>query len=202
MDSNPPELDRLFRLFSWMEDQASPAWWGSVVSLQGERVGEAQKQLIHAGLQPGEAWDRLRADIFFLFMAIHHVVRYVRHFKELSGDRRLEAAEQRFLEKTPHSKEIRDFLEHLDEYAIGAGRMHQRGQLDSRERSLQISIPDTRKPEGELFVWLGEWLVPVKAAAQAAIDLAGALAEVHRGELDGTMRRLTAKYGVALPADQ
>lgn len=53
------------------------------------------------------------ADIFFLFVAIQHVFRYVEQFKDLSDEERLEAAEQRFLQETPHSKDVRDFLEHL-----------------------------------------------------------------------------------------
>lgn len=179
-ESDPGELDRLFRLFSWMDDQASPKWWGDVVRLQRERVGQAQLDLIDAGLGPSEPWDRMRADIFFLFVATQHVFRYVEHFKDLSGDERLEAAEQRFLQKTPHSKDVRDFLEHLDEYAIGAGRMHMKEQLDPRDRSLQVSMPDSRQADDEVFVMLGERLIPVKTAAHAAVKLADTLAEVHR----------------------
>jgi hypothetical protein len=46
---------------------------------------------------------------------------------------------------------------------------------------------------------LGEELIPVKAAAHAAMKLADALSEVHREELDRTFRMLTERYGVRLP---
>jgi hypothetical protein len=190
------ELDRLWRLFSWMEDEASPGWWGGVVRLQRERVGAALRDFLAAGLAPGEPWDRLRADIHLLFVAIRHVGVYVRHFRELSDDPRLAAAEDEFLRLAGNAKDLRDFLEHLDEYAIGAGLMHLSGELDHRRRGVWLLMPEGGgRWDDEITVVLGEKLVPVKTAAHAAMALADALAEVHREEFDRTIRLLEEAYG-------
>jgi hypothetical protein len=194
----PPteELDRLWRLFSWMDEEASPGWWGGVVRLQRERVGAAQREFLAGGLAPGEPWDRLRADIHVLLVAVRHVWVYLRHFKELSDNPRLVEAERDFMRLAPHAKELRDFLEHLDEYAIGAGRMHKSGALDRRNRGVQLLMPEGGgQADDEITVVLGKRLVPVKTAAHAAMALADALAEVHREELDKTMRVLEGTYG-------
>lgn len=195
----PEELDRLWRLFSWMEGEASPGWWGGVVRLQRERVGTAQRDFLAAGRALGEPWDRLRADIHLLFVAIRHVWVYVRRFKELSDNPRLAEAERDFLRLAPHAKDLRDFLEHLDEYAVGAGHMHTSGALDRRDRSVGLLMPEGGgQPDDEVTVVLGERLVPVKTAAHAAMALADALADVHREELDKTMRVLEEAYGRSL----
>jgi len=63
-------------------------------------------------------------------------------------------------------------------------------------------------PEGggawddEITVALGEMLVPVKTAAHAAMTLADQLAQIHREELDKTLKALEMRYGADLrPGD-
>jgi hypothetical protein len=129
-------------------------------------------------------------------VAIRHVWVYVRRFKELSDDPRLAEAERDFLRLAPHAKDLRDFLEHLDEYAVGAGRMHTSGALDRTDRTVQLLMPEGGgQPDDEITVVLGERFVPVKTAAHAAMALADALAKIHREELDTTMRVLEETYG-------
>jgi hypothetical protein len=184
------ELDRLNRLFSWMQGESSPAWWRDVVRLQRKRVGDDLKGFIDAGRGPSPAFDRLRSDTYMLFMAIRHVFRYAERFAELSDDPRLSSATAEFLRLAPHAKDLRDFLEHLDEYAVGEGHMHRAGRLDSRDREIHFLLPEECQWDDEIVVQVGENLAPVKTAAHAAMKLAETLVEVQNDEL--------AKYPDAL----
>jgi hypothetical protein len=176
------EIERLRRLLTWMRGESSPQWWRTVVRLQRARVDQDLKDYVDDGRVEGDSFDRLRADVYMLFMAIRHVYRYAERLGELSRDPRIDRARQKFLRKAPEAKNLRDFLEHLDEYAIGEGRMQRKKQLDQSHKSVAFVLGEQIQPEDEIFVVLGQNFVPVKTAAHAATELAERLTEVQHDE--------------------
>jgi hypothetical protein len=186
------EVKRLQRLFAWSEGESSPAWWGDVVGLQRGRVGQDLRDYIAEGRTEGDSFDRLRSNIYMLFMAIRHVFRYAERFDELSDDPRIDRARQKFLRKAPEAKNLRDFLEHLDEYAIGEGRMQRQERMDPRHKKLMFALGDQIQEEDEVFVVLGNDFVPVKTAAHAAMELADRLTEVQQDEMRAFRNALPA----------
>lgn len=181
-DVSLAELERLRRLVSWMNGESSPEWWRKVVVLQRTRIGQDLRDYIDEGRTEGDSFDRLRADVYMLFMAIRHVYRYAERFEEFSDDPRVDRAREKFLRKAPEAKNLRDFLEHLDEYAIGEGRMQRRKELDERDGSVAFVLGEEIEAQDEIYVVLGHNFVPVKTAAHAAIELAERLSEIQHDE--------------------
>jgi hypothetical protein len=68
---------------------------------------------------------------------------------------------------------FRDFLAHLDEYAIGAGRR----SLPSPAEGFHVTSADPSDPEAELTLNFGGCAMPLHATTNAFVSVADALDE-------------------------
>jgi len=119
------------------------------------------------------AFGRLRIETHFLLVAIRHVLRCYRRSASATGAVELEAAGAAFDVRVPEAKNFRDVLEHIDQYAVGEGRL-QADDPEAQRFGLRVDF-DTADPSGHVTLLMGERSLPVKDAALAAIDLAAAV---------------------------
>jgi hypothetical protein len=122
-------------------------------------------------------YNQQEADCHFLLISIRHILRLARGHRE---DPRVAQAHDTFLKTFPQSENLRNILEHLDEYERGEGKLQRLGGgVDQDDRSVFIRS-DADDPEGEIYYHFGFGIdVPLKAAAKAAVELAGLLEKVE-----------------------
>lgn len=165
---------------------ASPGFWRAVVATQIERIEEEQARLVESTSPGADPFDfreaiaergPIQADTHFLLIAVRHVLRYHAQYLKLTNDQRLIDAEASFNAAIPHVTVLRNVLEHLDEYAVGEGRLQRDGEVaDHAAPALHFQSPDDAAAEIELR--LADRSVPLKATARATIRLAGLLIQV------------------------
>lgn len=122
-------------------------------------------------------YNQQEADCHFLFIAIRNLLRVS---AKLSGDHRVARADRAFQTAFPHAEKLRNILEHLHDYEEGRGRLQTSGGgLEPDDRGIFIRF-DADDPDAEIFYHFGIGIdVPLKAAAEAAVELAGLLEAVN-----------------------
>jgi hypothetical protein len=83
-------------------------------------------------------------------------------------------ARRAFASQVPEVKTFRDFFEHLDQYAIGEGRLQTLGRMDADVRGA-VAYMSPGSVTGEIWLVLGDLNLPVKEAARASLVFADAL---------------------------
>jgi hypothetical protein len=150
-----PNLE-LFRRFGW--GALSPRHWAAAAERQRERLQAAHEALLSdaGGIDEQDVLVRqMHVDTHFLLIAARHIQRALDRYRELLDDPRVERIWLDFVVAFPEAKRLRDVLEHLDEYALGAGRLHRSGELPQAHTFPKLPID--HDPIGEIYVVLGEW---------------------------------------------
>ena len=157
----------------------SPAFWRGVVELQYDRLRTANAaSAVHdwprkypiaardAFAVANIGWAAGRyVEALLLLTAIRRLELVAARIGAHTGDEAIAAALVRFREDGPHAKDLRDVLEHLDEYAVGQGRHPRTGA--------QVHWwPRIGQDVGRTFATIGELHVDLDAAAAAALELA------------------------------
>ena len=158
-----------------MTGQASPGFWRQAIARQSERI-EVGQQLVLEAFNDGrpvaiEEHQRVMADVHFLLIAVRQILRYLDRLRDLTGDPQLVDADSEVRAAMPHVKDARDILEHLDEYAIGLGRLQLSGQVDVKDPLPKLSYRSSTDSKGELDLRLAERIIPLKATTRATINL-------------------------------
>jgi hypothetical protein len=116
------------------------------------------------------------------------VLRYADHYEEnltSESSRQLAAlARAWFDQEAPNTKTARDLLEHIDQYAIGAGRI----ELPSPDRWGEIRFVDDQTLEGllgEVTYDFGGVRAELNRLGEAAIHLAAVLHSLWQAEVLG-----------------
>jgi hypothetical protein len=100
-----------------------------------------------------------------LLTAVRRLELVAMRIAQHSGDEALAGALVRFRDDVPDAKDLRDVLEHLDEYAVGQGRA-------ARTGAQGLWWPRIGHDHGRTFATIGELHVDLDAAAAAAVELA------------------------------
>jgi hypothetical protein len=181
------ELDPL-RVFTSTIRHHSPGFWGAAVRLQLARVEEAQavvlaeKRAAEEGDTPRQAWLRegvaffhtQNADAHFLLVAMRNVLRSAD--RAAQDDHDIAAATSAFYREFPDVHDLRDMLEHLDEYAIGQGKLQRAGRVSADNRGPHLLYHSDSDHAAEIEIRFGaERRVPLKAAALSIARLADRL---------------------------
>jgi len=138
--------------------------WAAAVEVQRARIGDRSAT---------EAVNQL--DAIFFAIAVRNVLRAAEWAKKLlpaDVGREIE----RFEERVPRAQDVRDVLEHFDEYLQGTGKLQRQGK---------ISNPTTFyvRYEDEFLLHLADDLeLDVQSAAHAASHLADAVASLLTGQ--------------------
>jgi hypothetical protein len=148
-----PNPDTLIRWGAWVH-----VWWTAAIR-QAERIKDA-------------SFDEMQPDVFLFVQALNNLVRGATRILGANHD-----AVQTFNSAHPGLKDLRNMVEHFDEYAAGDGR-----------RSLPSGTPFeaffSRSAEPDFFhvgVFLADQYLDVSLAKQAGDALAmEALTAVHR----------------------
>src|SRR4051812_15264010 len=114
----------------------------------------------------------IRGDSHFFLVAVGGLLRLARRYRELTGDARVSNGEARFSAAVGDAKDLRDVLEHIEDYAIGEGNLQREGKIPK----VNDSLPDVHLADGdptsEIELVFAGMAVPVKRAAAAAFELA------------------------------
>lgn len=173
--------------------------WASCIKLQSSRVEDSWQryvdvfQLYATGGAAGRTDDEQRADlearalyymdVYFLVLAIRSVVRIHEAIASRLADSRLQSAGTAFSRSVPTAKAFRDLYEHIDEYAVGRGRLQR-----SRVHKDMFPFPHSVSLEG-LVVSYGDMRLDLATAAQAAIDLADKTCQAWVDAVNSSARR-------------
>jgi hypothetical protein len=110
---------------------AGVAQWTKAVERQLQRVRDANyRHRLHHSPNEAEKQEQpdaeaeLHAEVYFLSLAIRRVVVFSRAVAELVDDTRLNEALHEFEARSPQTKDLRDFYEHLEEYLLDSPSKH------------------------------------------------------------------------------
>ncbi|HET7120137.1 MAG TPA: hypothetical protein VFI17_02660 [Solirubrobacterales bacterium] len=122
-------------------------------------------------------YNQQEADCHFLLVAIRNLLRVS---ERLRDDQRVAQADRAFQAAFPHAEKLRNILEHLHDYEEGKGKLQvSGGELEPSDRGIFIRF-DADDSDAEIYYHFGIGVdVPLKAAAEAAVELAGLLEEVN-----------------------
>jgi hypothetical protein len=202
MATSPPKLTSTQKLTIHGFGASSPGYWGKVVELQIARIRGHQHDFYEwaAAARRGEAvaerldetWTqlaypwRIGLDANYLLYGARNVLRYADHYEEnLSSPgykQQVQAARAWFDAAEPHAKRMRDVIEHIDEYAIGAGRH----ELPNPGNWGVVAFVDDETPEGllgEVTYDFGGLVIPLHRLAENAIFLAKVLHGLWEAEV-------------------
>jgi len=178
---------------------AGVSLWRSAVELQLERVREANyRHRLHSSpnenekIEAPEAEGQLHADVYFLALAIRRLLRFQEAFAAQVDDPRLRAARARFDAAAPEVKQLRDLLEHLDEYL-----------LDLPSKYVKVAgrtapVLHLRWDSDNVVISIGELWVDITGAGVAAVELGRKSEALWDEHLDRVKREAPSK---PLPAD-
>jgi len=144
-------------------------WWAGT-ALQHRRLSEATS--------PAHAM----ADVSMLVLALRNLLRAAYLAEKACPDGRIRAAILRFEARLPGLTEIRDVLEHFDEYAEGSGRFQKR-EPDQPPGNL---IPRVALPPGGFLLKVGPHVLGAGATGLASDDLARTVIQALREALAGS----------------
>jgi hypothetical protein len=160
----------------------SPRFWGKALRLQDERLAATYQEVTKAprgSEERADAFDRLHLEAHFLLIALAHMLRLLEAFANALDDDHIKAIRDDFRKGAPWIKNFRDVLEHLDEYEGGKGKLRKLGEIDDRAVMVLTFGPFERP--FEVVAQLGQWRLPLRAAAETGqrlgLLLAGAWEE-------------------------
>lgn len=171
-------------------EELAPADWAAAIREQWSRV-QKERVLIWAAAdgkvefdQGMEASRRLRFEGHFLVAAIRQLLRSQEAHLRVTGDQRLRDARAAFDAAVPDAKDFRDFLEHLDEYALGTGKLQRSGDVSEEPN---FAIVATR-PGGPVRLQFDERELDLGEAAEAALRLADVTQQVWSDSLTAFLK--------------
>jgi hypothetical protein len=131
---------------------------------------------------------RIGLDANYLLYGARNVLRYADHYEQnlasLGYKQQVQAALAWFDTVEPNAKLARDVLEHIDEYAIGAGRH----PLPNPDNWGVVSFGDDETPEGllgEVTYDIGGLVLPLHRLAENSMFLANVLHGLWNAEVIG-----------------
>lgn len=144
--------------------------WSQAVQIQASRI-------LMDGPWPASGEQTRQADCYLFLVALRDVRRAAALVGRQSGLQAVSDAVEAFDSEMPHVTNLRDVLEHFDDYAIGEGRLA-KGQVPFiwYERGINtysLHVGMSRGPH--------HLTVEVRAAAEAADRLADAIRAAHTG---------------------
>jgi hypothetical protein len=169
-------------------------------SIQDELVRHEKAREDHAANTADlQAWERFHGSALLLVVAVDQVLAFERRVRSLTGDAELAKARARFDAVGPDAEELRDLVAHLDAYAVGQGR-----------RQTGRAMPPLAEEHLETFLYwgngggtelrLGDKQVNLRAAANAAVELAQVVERVRAKHLQITEQKANAamrrRYGL------
>ena len=117
-----------------------------------------------------------------LVVAIDQVLAFERRVSSLTNDPELVEARARFDAIAGDTEDLRDFVAHLDAYAVGEG-FRQTGKREPPIREKYVSRLIYWGDGGGTNLTLGDKWMNLRTAAPAAIDLAGVVERVRAKHL-------------------
>jgi hypothetical protein len=132
------------------------------------------------------------------------VLAFEHRVRKLTGDGELAKARASFDAAYPMVNRLRDYIAHLDDYAVGDGRL----------QTVSPAVLDDKYPSpllgwvqyGSTFLTIGDAQVMVEDAARRAIELAEVVERVRERHLErvereanAELRRRAKEHGAELP---
>jgi hypothetical protein len=152
---------------------------------------EAARERYAANTADLEAWERLHGSALMLVMAIDQVLAFERRVRRLTGDAELAQARAWFDAVVPDAEAVRDLINHLDEYAVGQG-WRQKGNRTPAISKPYLSTFIYWADGGGTILNLGDEQVNLRAAAEAAVELAEVVERVRARHLERIEREANA----------
>lgn len=163
------EMSREHLARSLARGHTSPRHWTFAIRMQLARIDATRLELSELG-PARQRYDALGIDVHFMLIGVRHVLRYQAKYVELVNDDRLRRGLENFEATAIDSAYLRNMLEHLDEYVIGKGE-HQR-KISAAPRELQpMFVEASGQPDADFDFVLGNLSIPIRATADAAIEL-------------------------------
>lgn len=174
------ELDEDLDFWLHKIGATSPSFWSAVAGVQLRRVEEGvianEEHRDHPAREPNSCFDGfaaslthsfgpLQADSYFLLVAIRHVLALAESVLNRFGDDSVLQAMERFKRDAPDARDMRNVIAHLEEYAVGAGKLKNRGLQG--HGMIQVGT--------DLVMRAGELEVDLRRATAAAQELSRAV---------------------------
>jgi hypothetical protein len=172
----------------WETGAGATIWARSIQDELGRHVAARERWASHPDRV---AWERLHGSALLVIVAIDQVLMFERRVRRLTGDADLQKARTRFDRVGPDAEGLRDLIAHLDEYVVGTGQ-RQIGKLDPPldDRYLETFLYWT--DTGDTILNLGDQQLNLRAAADAAIELAQVVEQVRAKCLEITEQQANA----------
>jgi hypothetical protein len=173
-------------------NQTDPRYWRFALALCLDRLQAGQEILVPFDI--GEINEsrsielmatgfQQAADVHFALVAIRNVLRILEDRVAKTHDERLKTALGEFRSASPDAWDLRDILEHLLDYEAGEGNLQKAGRMPADEHLPNLIYRST-DASGEIVLLFNHEKrnIEIKAAALKAIEIAGELEAVERGE--------------------
>jgi hypothetical protein len=160
---------------TWLYRRKLEQWRRACVD-QWNALVTAFQQLGRAASERGSVasgeweFDRWFTQAHLFVVCVRHVWRFASLLGDVLDSQEIREAVTGFEERVPHAKDIRDFLEHFDDYAKGQGLK----QLPQPEDLGTLTIDD-EDPLGTIAYSFGGLELPLREALLASDDLGGAV---------------------------
>jgi len=152
---------------------------------------ESARERYAANTADLETWERLHSTALMLVVAIDQVLAFERRVRRLTGDAELAEARARFDAFVPDAEAVRDLISHLNEYAVGEG-WRQQGKRTPPISDAYLATFIYWGDGGGTILNLGDERVNLRAAANAAIELAQVVERVRARHLELVEREANA----------
>jgi hypothetical protein len=188
-----PLSDGFERSFTIAIRQTSARYWQDTLRLCLHRVEEGQKMLVPFDIEERDlqtvvhraaASSSHAADVHFSLVAIRNTLRLMEDKLKVFPDAPLQALAEEFRTSFPDAWDLRDILEHLLDYEEGKGKLQRRGEMPIGESIPNLVYKSDRNPAAEVVLLFNAETrnIRVKEALRKAMEIAGRLSELERGE--------------------
>lgn len=157
--------------------------WQRATTDQWVALTEAMRVLNKAAQERGSVasgeweFDRLFTQAHLLIVCMRHIWRFAVLISQMTASDEIVLAVKEFEARVPHVKDMRDFLEHFDDYAASRGR-----KTVPKSEDLGGLSHDTDDPIQSLSYSFGGYELPLHESFEASRRLATRVTEIMRSQ--------------------
>ena len=129
------------------------------------------------------AWERVHGSALMLVVAIDQVLAFERRVRRLTGDAELARARERYDAVGADAEALRDVASHLDQYVVGEGH-RQTGRMGPPIAEANVTPLVFWDDTGRIYLKLADDQLDLRAAAEAAVELAEVVERVREKHLE------------------
>lgn len=141
----------------------------------------------HRGQETLQAHGDLEAEVHYLLISARHVlIALRRHTAFAESDSRLVAEGAELDRSFGTARDLRDILEHFDEYAVGSGNLQKSGEVVRSDNRLSVTVHPARegRAAAEVDLRFASIRVPIMAFGRRLIETTALLDTVRDSVID------------------